>query len=261
MNIINMMVSRYSMAIVWRHFLVWRAMLGSSLASNVVNPTLFLFAFGFGLGAFIETMDGIDYLSFIVPGMIAYAAMFAASFETTIGSYSRYAMQRTWDAMLASPVTLFELLWGEVLWAGLKAMFSGICVLIVGALWGGVSSVSGALMMIPVLFIASLGFAAYGLFATSRARGYEFFSYFFTFWITPMFVFSGVFFEIDRFPEPVQWFAWILPMTHLIEVIRPWMTDQPIPLWRSVVHIGYTLGLTVLAFTLAYRNIKQRMFD
>ena len=72
----------------------WRA--------NVVNPALFLFAFGFGLGAFIETMDGVDYLSFIVPGMIAYAAMFAASFETTIGSFSRYwHMQRTWDAVLA----------------------------------------------------------------------------------------------------------------------------------------------------------------
>lgn len=105
--------SRYTLAIVWRHYLVWRNLIWSSLASNVINPVLFLFAFGFGLGAFIDQMNGIDYLAFIVPGMMAYAAMFAASFETTIGAYSRFSMQHTWDAMLASPVTLFELLWGK----------------------------------------------------------------------------------------------------------------------------------------------------
>ena len=119
---------------------MWRSLIWSSLASNVVNPILFLFAFGFGLGAFIDTMSGIDYLDFVVPGMAAYAAMFAASFETTIGAYSRYAMQRTWDAMLATPVTLPELLFGEMLWAGLKGLFSAICVAIVGALWGGVDT-------------------------------------------------------------------------------------------------------------------------
>ena len=253
--------SRYALAIVWRHYLVWRSMLASSLASNVVNPSLFLFAFGFGMGAFIDTMSGIDYLAFIVPGMIAYSAMFSASFETTIGSYSRYAMQRTWDAMLASPVSLFELLWGEVLWSALKALFAAFCVLIVGWLWGGVISFSGALLSLPVVFIASLGFASYGLFATSCARGYEFFSYFFTFWITPMFVFSGVFFEIDRFPAAVQWLAWLLPMTHLVALIRPWMTEFPISPVMIVIHLAYLIGLGVLAFWLAYRNIRKRMFD
>ena len=163
--------------------------------------------------------------------------------------------------MLASPVTLFELLWGEVLWAACKAMFSGVCVLIVGALWGGVSTVTGSLLVLPILFLGSLGFAAYGLFATSCAKGYDFFNYFFTFWITPMFVFSGVFFEIDRFPMAVQWLAWLLPMTHLVEVLRALMTEAEISNTRFLLHIGYTVVLTVAAFALAYRNVRRRMFD
>ena len=101
---------------------------------------LFLFAFGFGLGAVIDDMGGLDYLAYVVPGMMAYSAMFAASFETTIGSFARFNMQKTWDAVLATPVSLIELLLGETVWAACKAMFSAVCVLAVGLLWGGVGS-------------------------------------------------------------------------------------------------------------------------
>jgi lipooligosaccharide transport system permease protein len=261
MQLMAMLVSRYTFAVVRRHYLVWLNLIWSSIASNVFNPVLFLFAFGFGLGAFIDTMSGVPYLAFIVPGMMAYAAMFAASFETTIGAYSRYAMQHTWDAMLASPVTLFELLWAEVLWASLKAMLSAVCVLIVGALWGGVESVSGAFIALPVMFVGSLTFSCCGLAATAYARGYDFFSYFFTFWITPMFVFCGVFFDIARFPETVQLLAWVLPMTHLIAVVRPLMTAQPLDLVWAVGHLAYVLALAVLAFWLAYKKMRQRLFD
>jgi lipooligosaccharide transport system permease protein len=261
MGVSSVVFSRYAGAIVWRHVLVWRSLIWSSLASNVANPILFLFAFGFGLGAFIETMDGVPYLAFIVPGMMAYGAMFAASFETTIGAYSRFSMQRTWDAMLATPVTLVELLWGEVLWAACKAMMSGLCVLAVGALWDGVPSILGALYAIPILFLGSIGFACFGLAATAFARGYDFFSYFFTFWITPMFVFSGVFFDIERFPQAVQAVAWALPMTHLIALIRPLMTGTPIDLLDAAINLTYLCVLSGLAFWAAYRQLRRRMFD
>lgn len=255
------MLNKHSIAIVHRHYLVWRSLIWSSLASNVANPILFLFAFGFGLGAFIDTMSGIDYMDFVVPGMAAYAAMFAASFETTIGAYSRYAMQRTWDAMLATPVTLSELLFGEVLWAGLKGLFSAVCVTVVGALWGGVETVAGALLALVLVFAGSLGFAAYGLLATSTARGYDFFSYFFTFWLTPMFMFSGVFFDVERFPDAVQAVSWLLPMTHLIAVMRPLMNGLPLDAVSALLHVAYVLGLGAFAFWLALRNMRKRLFD
>lgn len=255
------LLNHYAFAVVWRHYLVWRKLVWSSLATNVANPILFLFAFGFGLGSFIDRMDGLTYLAFIVPGMVGYGAMYAASFETTIAAYSRFAMQHTWNAVLATPVTLGELLCGEILWAASKAMLSAISVLAVGGLWGGINSWGGMLMALPIVFCASMAFAACGLLATSFARGYEFFSYFFTFWITPMFVFCGVFFEIARFPDAVQWFAWLLPMTHLIAMIRPLTAGLEVDVIAMCGHLGYTWTLTVVAFWLTHRNLSRRMFD
>ena len=101
------------------------------------------------------------------------------------------------------------------------ALLAAVSVLIVGWLWGGIPEFTGGLIVLPIIFVASVGFACYGLLATSLARGYEFFAYFFTFWVTPMFIFSGVFFEIEVFPLPVQIIAWALPMTHLVAIIRP----------------------------------------
>ena len=255
------LASAYSMAVTWRQYLVWKKLIWSSLATNVANPILFLFAFGFGLGRFIESIDGITYPAFVVPGMIAYSAMFSASFETTIGSFSRYYMLRNWDAVLATPVTLRELMFGEVLWAATKAMLSAVCVLVVGWIWSGVPSLGGALIALPIVFIASIGFACCGLVATSLAKGYDLFSYFFTFWVTPMFVFSGVFFEIDRFPLGVQAIAWLLPMTHLIAIVRPLSAGLPLDLGWAAAHLGYLLALTVVAFAVAYRRMRRRMFD
>jgi lipooligosaccharide transport system permease protein len=254
-------IAAHSLAVCRRHYLVWRSMFWSSMTTNVVNPLLFLYAFGFGLGAVIDDMGGLSYLAFVVPGMMAYSAMFAASFETTISSYSRFNIQRTWDAVLATPVRLPELLLGELLWATCKAMLSAVCVLIVGAAWGGVGSLGGALLSLPLIFVASCAFAACGLAATAHARSWEFFSYFFTFWITPMFIFSGVFFSVDRFPALVQPISWVLPMTHLIELVRPLTAGQDLGLAASLGHLSYLIALCVAAFLLAYRRLRARLFD
>jgi lipooligosaccharide transport system permease protein len=254
-------IAAHSLAVTRRQYLVWRKVVWSSLTTNVVNPVLFLFAFGFGLGAVVDRMGGLSYLAFVVPGMMAYSAMFAASFETTIGSFARLDFQKTWDATLATPVTLLELLLGEAFWATCKAMISALCVLFVGALWGGVASVTGALLSLPLILLGGFTFAACGLAATAYARSWEFFSYFFTFWITPMFIFSGVFFGVDRFPDYVEWVAWLLPMTHLIEVVRPLVAGQDLGLLQAFGHTLYVATLGALAFTMAYRRLKSRLYD
>ncbi len=247
---------------VWlRQLLVWRKLLWSSLAVNVLNPILFLFAFGFGLGAVVQQQGGVPYLAFVVPGMMCYSIMFVSGFETTISAFARFSMQRTWDATLATPVTLTELLAGEALWAASKAMFSTLCVLLVGGMWGGVPSWNGALLALPVLLLGGLGFAAQGLLWTSLARSFDFFSYFFTFWTTPMFVFSGVFFELERFPPFVRALAWILPMPHLIALVRPLTTGQALALAPSVGHLLYLALFAVVPFEIARHRIAARMFD
>jgi lipooligosaccharide transport system permease protein len=254
-------IARHSLAVTRRQYLVWRKVIWSSVTTNIANPILFLFAFGFGLGAVVDRMAGLSYLAFVVPGMMAYSAMFAASFETTIGSFSRFDFQKTWDATLATPVTLLELLLGEASWATCKAMISAVCVLIVGALWGGVGSVGGALLSLPVILLGGFAFAACGLAATAYAKSWEFFSYFFTFWVTPMFIFSGVFFGVDRFPDYIEWVAWVLPMTHLIEVVRPLVAGQNLGLLAALGHIAYVAALAGIAFIIAYRRLQARLFD
>jgi len=254
-------IASHALAVSRRQYLVWRKVVWSSLTTNVVNPIIFLFAFGFGLGAVVDRMDGLNYLAFVVPGMMGYSAMFAASFETTIGSYARYNMQKTWDATLATPVTLGALLLGEAFWATCKAMLSALCVLIVGALWGGVGSFGGALLSLPLICVAAFAFATCGLVATAYARSWEFFSYFFTFWITPMFVFSGVFFGVDRFPDYIEPVAWILPMTHLIEVVRPLVSGQDLAPLQALGHVAYVGALGIAAYVVAYRRLKTRLFD
>jgi lipooligosaccharide transport system permease protein len=251
----------HSLAVTRRQYLVWRKVIWASLATNVASPLLFLFAFGFGLGAVVDRMGGLSYLAFIVPGMMAYAAMFAASFETTIGSFARFDLQKTWDATLATPVSLLELLLGEAFWATCKAMISAVCVLVVGALWGGIGWAGGALLSLPLIVLAAFAFATCGLVATAYARSWEFFSYFFTFWITPMFVFSGVFFAVDRFPDYVQPVAWVLPMTHLIEVVRPLVAGQHLAPLEALGHVAYIAALGAVAFVVAYRRLKIRLFD
>lgn len=249
-------------AAIWRRqYLVWRKLIWSSLATNVCNPLLFLFAFGFGLGAVMAEQEGVAYLAFVVPGMMCYTTMFVASFETTVSAFARYSLQRTWDAALATSVTLEEMLFGEALWAASKAMLSAGCVLAVGGLWGGVLSWPGAIAALPVLFLAALGFAAQGLLCTAFARGFDAFSYFFTFWTTPMFVFSGVFFSLDRFPPVVGTLAWALPMPHLLALVRPLTTGAGLEPLAAVGHGLVLLAYLIVPFAVATAKIRTRMFD
>lgn len=255
------LINRFTGAVWHRNFLTWKRLFWPSMATNVANPLIFLFAFGFGLGAVIDKIDGVSYLAFVVPGMMAYSAMFAASFEASISAYARFNMQKTWDATLSSPVRLVELLTGELLWCASKAMLAAITVLVVGLIWGGVHSIPGAIFSIPLLFIAALCFAACGLLATAYAQSWDMFSYFFTFWVTPMFMFSGTFFEVSRFPDVIEWMALLLPMTHLIEVIRPLVTGTELIPVMALLHMLYIVLMTITAFYLAHRKLALRMFD
>jgi lipooligosaccharide transport system permease protein len=253
-------VNRYSRAVWRRNFTVWKRLIRPSLATNVLDPLLFLFAFGYGLGAVVEQVGGMNYLTFVVPGMMCYGAMFAASFESTVSTYARFSMQRTWDAILATPVTLSELMLGEMSWAATKGVFSACCVIVVGWLWGGIASLPGALLAIPVLVLGAVCFACCGLVATAHAKTWDIFAYFFTFWVTPMFMFSGTFFEVTRFPWFVQGIAWALPMTHLIAVVRPLTAGIALDPLAAAGHLFYVAALAAAAFSLARYRFGTRLF-
>ncbi len=252
-------VNRYSGAVWRRNATVWRKLMGPSIATNVLDPLIFLFAFGYGLGAVIDRVGGLDYLTFVVPGMMCYAAMFAASFEASISVYARFHMQRTWDAILATPVTLTELMLGEMSWAATKGLIASCCVIAVGAAWGGIGNPWGALAALPVLGLAAVCFACCALVVTAHAKNWDVFAYFFTFWVTPMFMFSGTFFEVTRFPWFVQVIAWVLPMTHLIAVVRLLTAGLPLDPLAVLGHLVYLGALATAAFWFARRRFGARL--
>jgi lipooligosaccharide transport system permease protein len=254
-------LNRYSKAVWLRNFTVWRRLIWPSLTTNVLDPLIFLFAFGYGLGAVVEQIGGMDYLTFVVPGMMCYAAMFSSSFESTISTYARFSLQRTWDAILATPVTLTELMLGEMLWAASKGVFSSCCVIVIGAVWGGIPDLGGALLALPAIAIGAICFACCGQAVTAHAKTWDIFAYFFTFWVTPMFVFSGTFFEVTRFPWFIQAIAWALPMTHLLAVVRPLTAGMPVDGLVAFGHLAYVAALAIAAFALARYRFGRRLFD
>jgi lipooligosaccharide transport system permease protein len=246
---------------IWlRHMTVWKTYLGGSICSNFISPSLFLFAFGFGLGAMVKQAGGMPYLVFVVPGIIANAVFFNASFEGSIQAFSRFHTQKTYNAILASPVRLFEILCGELLVAATKSVMSALAVLLVAMCVGGVGSMAGGFIMLPVVFLCALSFAAFGLLFTAYAAGYETFNYFFALWVTPSFLFCGVFFEVTRFPVWLQHLVWLMPLTHMLEVTRALMSGHGVDPVASLLHIAYVLAFGAVCLMLAQRKMAQRLF-
>ncbi len=205
--------------VVQRHFTVYTKLYKSSFALNFLEPILYLAAFGLGLGNYIQDIKGVPYINYIAPGIIASSSMFAAIYECTYGTYVRMVFQKTFDAILATPITVDELIAGELLWGAVKSVLYGITIIIVISLFGLVSSPL-ILLVLPVLFISGLIFAEISVIAVATIPGIDSFNYFYTLLMTPMFLFSGIFFPLDSMPPIVSQIAFFTPLYHLVNICR-----------------------------------------
>ncbi len=241
---------------VWRrNFLVWRKLMIPSLLGNFGEPLLYLLALGYGLGAFVGEINGMSYLAFLSSGMVASSAMMTASFEGTYSAYSRMATQRTWDAMRTAPLDIFDVVLGEALWAASKSLINSLAILIVASALGAVALTSQLLFVIPVVLLTGLAFAAIALIVTAFARSYDFFLYHSTLLITPMILLSGVYFPLDNMPGLIQTLAYLLPLAHAVELIRPLMTDQPAEAWPlHLAVLGSYAGVTLALATWLFQR-------
>jgi len=167
----------------------------------------------------VEMIEGYTYLQFIAPGLAASAVMYSAAFETTYGSYTRLSTQSTFEGILSTPITVEELAVGEILWGALKGLLSGAIMLLTMPLFGLTPSV-WTFAALPLLFIAGVFFAAIGLVMTALAENYEFFNYFISLIITPLFLFSGIFFSLSELPPTTQIFLRALPLTSVVSLNR-----------------------------------------
>ncbi len=205
---------------VWnRNFKVWLKHYRASIIGNFGEPLLYLIAFGYGFGALVKNVGELSYIQFLAPGMLAVTAMNGAAYEATFGSYTRMVPQKTYDAIVVTPVNVNEVIAGDILWATTKGIINSLIMLIVMLILNLVPSYTGVLTLFPILF-TSFFFASLSMVVTTISPSYEFFSYYFTLIISPMFLLSGVFFPIENLPLLIQKIAWFMPLTHAVDACR-----------------------------------------
>jgi lipooligosaccharide transport system permease protein len=242
---------------VWqRNVLVWRKLALPSLVGNFGEPLLYLLALGYGLGAFVGTVQGMPYIVFLASGIVCASAMNAATLEGTYSAYVRMSIQQTWEGILVTPLGVRDVVLGELAWTGTKALINAAPILVVAALLGAVHDWR-ALWVLPMAVMVGLTFGAMALVVTAFARGFDFFLYYATLVVTPMFLLSGVFFPLQGMPAMVRAGAQLLPLTHAIEIVRPLMTGQPVSqvAFHLLVLIAYAAG----GFWLAARLFRKRL--
>lgn len=241
---------------VWqRNFTVYTKLYKSSMALNFVEPIFFLIALGFGLGAFVKEINGVPYIKFIAPGIIASSSMFATTSECTYGTYVRMTYQKTFDAILATPVNIDDLVAGELMWGATKSILYGTIIMVVMSIFGLIDSPS-IILAVPLLFISGLIFAAIAVIVTAIVPGIDSFSYFFTIVITPMFLFSGIFFPLDNLPPIVSKIAFFLPLYHLVNICRSFSSGL---LHIAIWDIVWIFAVTALLMPYPFRLMRKRI--
>jgi lipooligosaccharide transport system permease protein len=205
---------------VWqRHFTVYTKLYKSSLSLNFVEPALYLGALGLGLGKYVQNIGGQSYVHYIAPGMVAYSAMFAAAYECTYGTYLRMTYQKTFDAQLATPVNLDDLVTGEMIWGATKSVLYGCIIISVISAFGLVRSPL-IVLSVPFLFLTGFIFAALSVLYAAAVPGIDYFNYYFTLFTTPIFLFSGIFFPLEGLPDILRDIAFFNPLYHTVNITR-----------------------------------------
>jgi lipooligosaccharide transport system permease protein len=170
--------------------------------------------------------------------------------------FTRMVPQRTYEAILATPLEVDDILAGEMLWCATKSTFSGIAILAVAAMLGVVHSWQ-ALWVIPAVFLIGLCFAGPAMIMAAFARNYDFFNYYFVLAITPMFIVCGVFYPVDTLPEVMTSFVQVLPLTHAVALARPIVTGGE--LVQPLVHIAVLMGYAGVGFYVAVALVRKRL--
>ncbi len=192
----------------------------STTFSSVLEPVVYLLAFGLGLGAtIVGRIDGLSYVQFVGTGMVATAVIFSSALPAMYSTFVKHHFQRTYDAILAAPVDVEELVTAEMLWIGLRASVYGCFPLLV-AMAFGLPPAPGMLLVPLFCAITALGFAAFGIAVAASVAKIDQFNYVTTLVITPLFLVAGTFFPISGLPEAVQVIAQLNPLHHLVELVR-----------------------------------------
>lgn len=245
---------------VWRRSAtIFRKRWLTILIPNFVEPLLYLAALGLGLGAFIREggIGGQSYPQYIAPGLLAANAMFAASFESTFNTFVKLKVDRVYEAIVSTPVNVEDAIAGEYLWAGTRAVMQGTVFLTVLTLLGLISS-PWAILIPLVLLVVGMMFSVMGTLFTSLIPTIDLYGYYFTLVITPLFLFSGIFFPIDGFPAPIPQIAWFTPLYHAVNACRELATG---PSAAIFVDLGWMMLFTATLSLIPIYFMRRRLIN
>ena len=251
---------RVSFSHAWRYWLrnavIFKYTYRLSLLGWFIEPVIYLVAMGLGLGHYLPVVEGIKYIHFIAPGLAALAVMYGATFETTWNAFFKMERGGIYDAAVSTPVELEDVALGEALWGATRALIYGIAFLIIALPFGVFHSWWGVLAPFGLAMIG-LMFAFLGLCCAYKISQIDYLAYYWTLFLTPMFMFSGIFFPLDKLPGWVQTLAWFMPLKHSVELMRALLLTGDLgdaakaALWIAVV--------TLALFRVPLNLLRQRL--
>lgn len=234
----------------WHAELVW----------PVVEPILILLALGLGLGVFVELGSDETYMEFLTPGLLAVYPMWGAVAECAWGSYMRMSMQRTYDAIIVTPVNLEDVIAGEILWGSTRGLISTFYIILVALLFTPAYSLvdSPLVVLVPIVAVLQgIMFSSISMCYTSTAASVASLNFFFSLVVTPMFWLGGVFFPIDSLPQGFQVLAWFLPVSHVVAIQRG-LVEGSLQ-WSHLGDLAWILVVGVFFFRLALLLMRRRL--
>jgi len=232
----------------------------AELVPPVVGPLIMMSALGLGLGAFVELEGDQTYIAFLVPGILSIFPMMWAMFDCGWGAYGRMNMQGVYDAVVATPLNVEDVIAGEIFFGASRGALQAVHILVAATIFTFSYSIIQsplAILAIPVAFLAGLIFGSIAMTFTSWAPSMSAYNFLFAFVINPMFWFGGAFYPLERLPDGLQVLAWFLPITHIVEINRALLTGDVH--WSHLGNLVAALAYAVAFFALALWSMRRRL--
>lgn len=222
----------------------------------LAEPVVILAVMGLGVGRVVGDLEGMGYREFIAPGILAGYTMFAPSFENSWGSYVRMAVRKTYDAIIVTPLSIEDVITGEILWGTTRAVLVACIMLVILAVMGVIESPL-AVLVLPFAALQGFLFASLAMAYTAKAPSVQAFNYFYSLFIYPMFFLAGVFFPLAELPDGIERFAWALPLTPALHIMRSLVEgDLALSmLWSALYLAALAAALYCLALALMRRRL------
>ncbi|MFZ0088796.1 MAG: ABC transporter permease [Solirubrobacteraceae bacterium] len=241
-----------------RDVVLFRRYWKATTFSSIVQPTIYLLAFGLGFGSLVHRVGHVRYVEYVATGVVATAILFSSAFPGMFNTFIRWQFQRTYDALLAAPVDTEELVTAEIIWISTRAGVYGLAPLLVG-IGFGLHPKPGMLLVPLIGFVTGFGFAAFGVVIAAVAKTIDNFNYVTSAVLTPMFLVAGTFFPISTLPPGLRTVAEFNPLYHCVKLVR----DVSLGSYSigDLVSAAVLIAFALLMWRLAIWRLEKRLID